>query len=76
MVDPTAGGLNILWRTDVNSKQENYLLVYTRNDTGRSTKLQTSKKAASLEDFYPGAGYTLKVHNIKQKYFINEELLS
>ncbi len=36
VVKPIPGGLNISWRTDVNSKQEKYVVIYTRNDTDRS----------------------------------------
>ena len=61
VVKPIPGGLNISWRTDVTSKQEKYVVIYTRNDTGRDVTIQTPEKAASLRDLYPGAGYQIQV---------------
>jgi hypothetical protein len=39
VVKPIPGGLNISWRTDDNSKQEKYVVIYTRNDTDRSVPI-------------------------------------
>jgi len=70
-VIPIRGGLNIDWRTDVTSKQEKYIVVYTRNDTGKSVNIQTTEKLASLRDLYPGAGYKIQVlavsHNLQSE---------
>jgi len=63
VVKPIPGGLDISWRTDVTSKQEKYIVVYTRNDTGRSVNIQTTDKEATLRDLYPGAGYKIQVSN-------------
>ena len=60
-VDPILGGLNISWRTDVTSKQEKYMVIYTRNDTGKDVRIQTPVKSASLTNLYPGAGYKIQV---------------
>ena len=62
-VDPIPGGLNISWRTDVTSKQEKYMVIYTRNDTGKDVRIQTPVKSASLKDLFPGAGYKIQVNN-------------
>ena len=61
VVKPIPGGLNITWRTDVTSKQEKYVVIYTRNDTGKAVTIQTPVKSASLRDLYPGAGYQIQV---------------
>ena len=68
------------WRTDVTSKQEKYVVVYTRyvweqeqeqeqehcafhprNDTAKTTRIQTTEKGASLSALFPGAGYDIQV---------------
>lgn len=61
MVKPIPGGLNLSWRTDVTSKQEKYVVVYTRNDTAKTTRIQTTEKGASLSNLFPGAGYDIQV---------------
>jgi len=61
VVKPIPGGLNLSWRTDVTSKQEKYVVVYTRNDTEQVTRIQTTDKGASLRDLYPGAAYHIQV---------------
>ena len=61
LVKPGRGGLNISWRTDVTSKQEKYIVVYTRNDTGKSVNIETREKFAELRDLYPGAEYRIQV---------------
>lgn len=70
-VDPIPGGLNISWRTDVTSKQEKYMVIYTRNDTGKDVRIQTPVKSASLKDLFPGAGYKIQVkavsHNLESE---------
>jgi receptor-type tyrosine-protein phosphatase beta len=54
-------GLNISWKSDVTSKQEKYVVVYVRNDTGRPTNIETIKPKIKLDNLYPGAGYEIKV---------------
>ena len=61
LVKPGRGGLNISWRTDVTSKQEKYIVVYTRNDTGQAVNIETTKMLTQLRDLYPGAGYKIQV---------------
>ena len=60
-VNSVAGGLNISWRTDVTSRQERYVVLYTRNDTGEAVELQTRQAGAALADLHPGAGYRIQV---------------
>ena len=44
------------------SKQEKYLVIFTRNDTGKDVRIQTPVKSASLKDLFPGAGYKIQVN--------------
>ena len=60
-VEPLEHVLNISWKSDVTSKQEKYVIVYLRNDTGRHTNIETSKPNIKLENLYPGARYEIKV---------------
>jgi cadherin 5 type 2 (VE-cadherin) len=34
---PIPNGLNVSWKSDVTSKQDNYTVIYIRNDTGTKT---------------------------------------
>jgi len=61
VVKPIPGGLDLSWRTDVTSKQEKYVVIYTRNDTAKTTRVQTTEKRISLQDLFPGAGYDIQV---------------
>ena len=61
LVKPGRGGLNISWRTDVTSKQEKYIIVYTRNDTKQSVTRETKEKVVKLRELYPGAEYKIQV---------------
>ena len=61
MLKPRPGGLDISWRTDVTSKQDRYVVVYTRNDTGEVGQQQTTDRGFSISDLYPGAGYQIQV---------------
>jgi len=54
----------------VTSKQEKYVVIYTRKDTGRSTNLETIKPKINLENLYPGAGYEIKVGYFDDWYLI------
>lgn len=63
VVKPIKRGLNISWRTDVNSKQDKYLVVYTRNDTKQAVNIETTEKVAKLRELYPGAEYKIQVWN-------------
>ncbi len=58
----TEFGLNISWKSDVNSRQENYIVTISRNDSAMepmTTSTQESKLI--LTKLYPGAGYHIKV---------------
>merc|ERR1719412_3523537 len=68
VVKPIPGGLNLSWRTDVTSKQEKYVVVYTRNDTEQVTRIQTTDKGASLRDLYPGAAYHIQVQLVTHHF--------
>ncbi|KAK0159849.1 hypothetical protein PV327_010916 [Microctonus hyperodae] len=57
-------GLNISWKSDVNSRQEKFEITHTRNDTGESATTLTTEYHIILEDLYPGAGYEVKVFAI------------
>jgi receptor-type tyrosine-protein phosphatase beta len=69
-VAPIPGGLNISWKSDVTSKQDKYVVVYIRNDTGRPVNVETREPRVTLEGLYPGAGYEIKV------YALSHSLLS
>lgn len=57
-------GLNISWKSDVNSKQEQYEVTYTRNDTGEAKTIFTKDTRLVFKNLYPGAGYIVKVFAI------------
>ena len=61
-MNPIPGGLNISWKSDVTSKQEKYVVIYVRNDTGVPTSIETREPRVTLTDLYPGAGYEIKVY--------------
>jgi receptor-type tyrosine-protein phosphatase beta len=69
-VAPIPGGLNISWKSDVTSKQDKYVVVYIRNDTGRPVNIETREPRVTLQGLYPGAGYEIKV------YALSHSLLS
>lgn len=54
-------GLNISWKSDVNSKQEQYEVMYTRNDTADTKTVLTKDTRLVFNNLYPGAGYKVKV---------------
>lgn len=54
-------GLNISWKSDVNSRQDKYEVVYSRNDTGEEKTIWTSESRVIINHLYPGAGYEVKV---------------
>ena len=61
---PTEIGLNISWKSDVNSRQEKFEVVHNRNDTGESATTLITESHIVLEDLYPGAVYEVKVFAI------------
>ena len=80
VVKPIPGGLDIYWRTDVTSKQDKYIVVYTRNDTGENISIETTENSSTLRDLYPGAEYTIKVfavsHNLQSTPHVTHTAMS
>ncbi|XP_044737307.1 tyrosine-protein phosphatase 10D-like isoform X2 [Chrysoperla carnea] len=66
---PIIDGLNISWKSDVNSRQDKYEIQYIRNDTGdRETKTtQGQDTRIILTGLYPGAGYNVKVYAVSHE---------
>ncbi|XP_070491352.1 tyrosine-protein phosphatase 10D isoform X3 [Chironomus tepperi] len=60
-------GLNISWKSDVNSKQELYEVTYSRNDTGETQTVLTKDTRLVFKPLYPGAGYIVKVFAISNE---------
>lgn len=54
-------GLNISWKSDVNSRQEQYGVSYLRNDTKEERTVWTNETRLVMRNLYPGAGYVVKV---------------
>lgn len=57
-------GLNISWKSDVNSKQDKYEVQWIRNDTNERNIKTTYESKIILSHLYPGAGYLVKVFAI------------
>lgn len=54
-------GLNISWKSDVNSRQEKYDVRYLRNDTGNVSTIRTNETRLVINQLFPGALYEVKV---------------
>lgn len=54
-------GLNISWKSDVNSRQDKYEVMYSRNDTGEVKTIWTTESRLVIKNLFPGAGYEVKV---------------
>lgn len=54
-------GLNISWKSDVNSRQDKYEVIYYRNDTEEEKTFTTTDSRLIIRNLYPGAGYEIKV---------------
>ncbi len=54
-------GLTISWKSDVTSKQEMYLVIYKRNDTGEIFNTTTVEGQIVISDLYPGAAYNIQL---------------
>lgn len=61
---PMVDGLNISWKSDVNSRQDEYELHCVRNDTNEKIIRHTYDSRMVLRGLYPGAGYLIKVFAI------------
>lgn len=68
---PITDGLNITWKSDVNSRQDMYEVHYVRNDTLEKHNKSTNVSYIILNNLYPGAGYIVKVfavsHNVRSE---------
>lgn len=61
---PIVDGLNISWKSDVNSRQDKFELHCVRNDTFDKIVKTTYDSRMLLTNLYPGAGYLVKVYAI------------
>ncbi|XP_018572478.1 tyrosine-protein phosphatase 10D [Anoplophora glabripennis] len=61
---PIIDGLNISWKSDVNSKQDKYEVQWIRNDTDEKSIRTTYDSKIILKHLYPGGGYLVKVFAI------------
>lgn len=61
---PIPEGLNISWKSDVNSRQDKFEVRWIRNDTGETFDKTTYASQIVLQGLYPGAGYIVKVFAI------------
>lgn len=61
---PIVDGLNISWKSDVNSKQDKYEVQWIRNDTDDKNIRTTYDSKIILNHLYPGGGYLVKVFAI------------
>lgn len=54
-------GLNISWKSDVNSRQDVYQVWHQNNRTGVSKTVVTNETRLVIRNLYPGDGYDVKV---------------
>lgn len=54
-------GLNISWKSDVNSRQDEYEVVCIRNNTGEIQIEKTTESRHEFRNLYPGSYYEIKV---------------
>ncbi|XP_064538803.1 tyrosine-protein phosphatase 10D isoform X1 [Drosophila montana] len=59
-----AQGLNISWRSDVNSQQDRYEVHYQRNGTNEERTISTNRTNLVIKYLHPGSGYEIKVYAI------------
>ncbi|ODM90113.1 Tyrosine-protein phosphatase 10D [Orchesella cincta] len=69
-------GLTISWKSDVTSRQDMYLVEYTRNDTGEQFNATTVEGQIIIGDLYSGATYSVHLYAVshgllseKHEYF-------
>ncbi|XP_032594468.1 tyrosine-protein phosphatase 10D [Drosophila grimshawi] len=62
-----AQGLNISWRSDVNSQQDRYEVHYQRNGTNEERTISTNRTNLTIKYLHPGAGYAIKVYAISHE---------
>lgn len=54
-------GLNISWKSDVNSRQDHYEVRYQNNRTGEVRNVSINETRLVLHNLWPGDGYEVKV---------------
>lgn len=64
---PLIEGLNISWKSDVNSRQDKYEVQIFRNDTVERIVKTVYDFNIVLRNLYPGAGYKVKVFAISHR---------
>lgn len=57
-------GLNISWKSDVNSRQDVYQVWHQNNRTGVSKTVVTNETRLVIRNLYPGDGYDVKVYAV------------
>ncbi|XP_034139015.1 tyrosine-protein phosphatase 10D isoform X2 [Drosophila guanche] len=57
-------GLNISWKSDVNSQQDRYEVHYQRNGTREERTIATNETALTINYLHAGSGYEIKVYAI------------
>ncbi len=60
-------GLNISWKSDVNSKWDIYEVFIVRNDTKHEIRKSTLESRLVFRDLYPGALYEVKVFAVSHR---------
>ncbi|CAG7729269.1 unnamed protein product [Allacma fusca] len=62
-------GLNISWKSDVTSRQDMYLIEYTRNDTGENFNKTTGEGQLQviIQDLFPGAAYNIQLYAVSHR---------
>lgn len=61
---PIERGLNISWKSDVNSRQDEYEIFCIRNGTKEEIRRRTMDTRFVFRDLHPGANYEIKVFAI------------
>lgn len=68
-------GLNISWKSDVNSRQDKYEVIYTKNGTSEKRTVYTTESRLVINKLYPGAGYKVQVfavsHGLRSEPYVN-----
>ncbi|KAL5277336.1 hypothetical protein ACFFRR_002529 [Megaselia abdita] len=68
-------GLNISWKSDVNSRQDKYEVIYAKNGTSEKRTVYTTESRLVINKLYPGAGYEVKVfavsHGLRSEPYVD-----
>ncbi len=63
-------GIFISWKSDVTSRQDTYLIQYTRNDTSEPFNQTTGDgQLTILDNIFPGAAYNIQLFAISHDLF-------